>query len=67
LKTCESKRYAAHSISTAKATSKFLENANAMISSAKPVADAENEEGAAVDSTPVCFMPDLLQDNKAVY
>lgn len=29
--------------------------------------EAEAEEEAAADTAPVCYMPDLLQDNKQVY
>lgn len=68
LKTCESKRYAMHSDSTAKATKQYLERAQAMVSTVKKAdAPADDDDNAAADAAPVCFMPDLIQDNKAVY
>jgi radial spoke head protein 4A len=38
-----------------------------MTQSAKKVEAAAEEEEPANDATPVCFMPDLIQDNKQVY
>jgi len=70
LKTQESKRYAAHSDHSAIVTKKYLDRISAMTSTTAAKTDAPAEDDAAEGQeagTPVCFMPDLLQDNKGLY
>jgi len=67
LKTCESKRYAAHSDSTAKATKQYLDRASALCSTSVPVANPEDPDAQPEQPAPVCFIPDLISDNKSVY